>query len=123
MTNLVGVILAAGRGSRMKQATAERPKCLTPLAGSALIDWQVGALQRAGLARVLVVRGYRGELLTGPFETVDNPRWAETNMVASLLCALPRTQGDTCIVSYSDIVYRPDHVRRLIAAEGDIAIT
>lgn len=31
-----GIILAAGRGSRMKELTAEKPKCLLELAGKPL---------------------------------------------------------------------------------------
>ena len=33
-----GLVLAAGRGSRMGELTNEKPKCLTPLGGKPLID-------------------------------------------------------------------------------------
>lgn len=123
------VILAAGRGSRMLALTARRPKCLVELAGRPLLHWQLDALRAAGIPRILVVRGYAAHCLAGDFATAENPRWAETNMVASLLCAGGFAReffaggGRRLIISYSDIVYHPDHVRRLSGATEDMAIT
>lgn len=118
------VILAAGRGSRMKGLTEACPKCLLELAGHPLLYWQQAALRDAGLQRLIVVRGYHADMLCGDFETVDNPRWAETNMVRTLLCAFPLLQqaGDV-IVSYADIVYHSAHVRALGVLRGDICLT
>ncbi|MCA9394934.1 MAG: phosphocholine cytidylyltransferase family protein [Candidatus Omnitrophica bacterium] len=117
------VILAAGRGSRMKGLTDEKPKCLNELLGRPLFDWQQESLREAGITDIVVGRGYRKELLTGDFQTADNDRWDQTNMVYTLLCAAPYLRADTCVVSYADIVYHPDHVRALMAAAGDVVIT
>ena len=38
------VILAAGRGSRLGALTDALPKCLTVVAGRALLDWMLDAL-------------------------------------------------------------------------------
>ena len=124
MATTIGIILAAGRGSRMKALTAEKPKCLLELAGRPLLHWQLEALRAAGLGHCIVVRGYRADMLTGDFATVDNPRWAETNMVQTMLCAFRETAGADVLVSYADIVYRPEHVRALLAQrDADIALT
>ncbi len=117
------VILAAGRGSRMLDRTREKPKCLIPLAGKPLLHWQVQALKEAGVKRVTVVTGYLGETLHGDFERLDNPRWHETNMVSTLRCAHAVLEQEPSIISYSDIVYRPDHVQKLAACPEDIAIS
>lgn len=122
MTNVTGLILAAGRGSRMKGLTKEKPKCLLELAGHPLLYWQLQALRAANISRIVVVRGYRAEMLSGDFETVDNPRWDETNMVQTLLCALPKVE-DSALIAYADIVYRSEHVRKLLQAQGDICLT
>lgn len=124
-----GIILAAGRGSRMKELTAQKPKCLLRLAGKPLLSWQVNSLREAGVDRLLVVRGYASECIVGDFETVENPRWQSTNMLATLLCARQFAMSafadgvERLIISYSDIVYNPDHVRALLACPKDIAIT
>ena len=118
------IILAAGRGSRMKELTEDRPKCLVPLAGPPLLDYQVAALRGAGLDPLGVVCGWRREKLEGRGLTCfDNPRWAETNMVASLACAGEWLRQGPCIVSYSDIFYLAPAVAALAAAPGDVAIT
>ena len=53
------IILAAGRGSRMKNLTSDKPKCLVQLNGKTLIQWQLDALNQAGISNIAVVTGYR----------------------------------------------------------------
>ena len=43
------VILAAGRGSRMKNKTKDIPKCLINLKGKSLLDWQLDTIFDAGI--------------------------------------------------------------------------
>ncbi|MFV0421122.1 NTP transferase domain-containing protein [Oleidesulfovibrio sp.] len=119
----VAVILAAGRGSRMRTSTADRPKCLLELGGRPLLHWQLDALAAAGIERTIVVRGYMAETLQGNFDVVDNPRWIQTNMVQSLLCAFAALGKEDALVAYADIVYRAQHVRDLMASSGDIALS
>lgn len=118
------IILAAGRGSRMKNLTDERPKCLVELKGKALLDWQLDALRAAGITEIAIVTGYKRELLANR-ELVEfyNPRWAETNMVSSLACAQEWLQTEPCIVSYSDIFYSPVAVKSLMECHASLAIT
>jgi choline kinase len=117
------VILAAGRGSRLGGLTDTRPKCLVPLAGRPLLAWQRAALTAGGATGIAVVAGYRADLVAAqelPVFTAQ--RWAETNMVGSLLAAAPWLRAGPCVVSYADIVYSPATVRRLAAADGDLVI-
>lgn len=118
------IILAAGRGSRMKSLTDERPKCLVELHGKALLDWQLESLRKAGISEIAIVTGYKRELLVNR-ELVEfhNMRWAETNMVSSLACAEEWLQTEPCIVSYSDIFYSPTAVRLLIRCLAPLAVT
>ena len=51
-----GLILAAGRGSRMGVLGDERPKCLVELEGRPLLERQVAALRRGGADSVGVDR-------------------------------------------------------------------
>ncbi|WP_027721177.1 phosphocholine cytidylyltransferase family protein [Maridesulfovibrio zosterae] len=117
------IILAAGRGSRMKNETTNKPKCLIELMGRPLLHWQLDALKKASVDQIMVVRGYLAGKLKGDFITIDNPRWAESNMVETLRKASSWLKDEPCIVSYSDIVYRPEHIRAICECDCDIGIT
>lgn len=118
------IILAAGRGVRMRHLTEDRPKCLVELGGRPLLEWQLEALGDAGFTEVAIVTGYRRDLLAPrASKEFHNPRWSETNMVSSLEAASAWLEHDTCIVSYSDIFYRPAAIRALMESPADIAIT
>ena len=51
---LQAIILAAGRGERMRPLTDHTPKPLLRVRGRALIEWHLLALQRAGVREVVV---------------------------------------------------------------------
>ena len=68
-----GVILAAGRGSRMKALTEAHPKCLVELAGKPLLRWQLAALRDQIVILVAQVLGqFVGNF--GLFRTVGRVR-------------------------------------------------
>ncbi|PWH86998.1 phosphocholine cytidylyltransferase family protein [Brumimicrobium oceani] len=115
------LILAAGRGSRMGAETASKPKCFTLLQGKRLLDWQLEAIRNAGIENISIVTGYKSELFDEGLPTFHNPRWNETNMVGSLFYA-DDFEGNT-LISYSDIVYKSEHIVKLNQAEADITIT
>lgn len=118
------IILAAGRGSRMGSLTDNKPKCLVKLAGKSLLEYQLESLRGSGINEIGIVRGYLAEQLSIPkIKFFDNEMWEKTNMVFSLSCAKEWLQNDTCIVSYSDIIYSTDAVNILKKAYGDIVIT
>lgn len=118
------IILAAGRGSRLKELTDNKPKTLTILNGKPLIQWQIDALNKAGIQEVAIVTGYLENLLK-PYGNhhFHNPRWSETNMLSSLWTAKEWLLQDTCIVSYADIVYKHQIVKDLMRLENDISIS
>ncbi len=119
-----GVILAAGRGSRMGTLGDDRPKCLVELGGRPLLDRQIAALRRGGVEEIGIVRGYRAEMLNSPgLSYFDNERWAQTNMVMSLAAASAWLRSGPVIVSYADIFYRGELVRALANASGALVIS
>jgi len=119
-----GIILAAGRGSRLGHKTDNKPKCLTQIANKPLLKWQIEALNEANIKDIFVVRGYSKESINFQnLKFIDNDRWDKTNMVFSLLCADKILSKETCIISYSDIVYHPSILSKLKNINADIAIT
>lgn len=116
------IILAAGRGSRLHPYTENCPKCLTSLGGMTMIERQIATLKEAGVRDIIIVTGYRGEMLAlEGTRQVHNPDWASTNMVESLFCAVGDF-GNDIIVSYGDIVYEPRVLSALLSAPHDISV-
>ena len=54
------MILAAGRGERMRPLSDATPKPLLEVAGRPLVAWMVDRLARAGFVELVVNLGYRG---------------------------------------------------------------
>jgi choline kinase len=97
---------------------------LIELEGKPLIERQIAALRRGGVAEVGVVRGYRAEMIDFPgLCYFANERWAETNMVMSLAAARSWLCSGPVIVSYADIFYRGELVRGLASAPGQLVIS
>lgn len=117
------LILAAGRGSRLGDVTAQRPKGLTPLLHKPLLQWQLDAITTAGITETSVATGYLAEQFA-PFTVnkIHNPAWQESNMVRTLFCCDHYLQQQTTLVSYSDIVYSSATVSALQQAAGDIVL-
>lgn len=101
---LDAVILAAGKGSRMK--STDTNKCLLPLAGKPMIRYPLEALQALGIEKPIVVVGFARESIQ--HELGDSVRYAiqeEANGTAKALeAALPliRPDADAVIVLYGD---------------------
>jgi len=108
----------------MKDLTDDRPKGLVELQGKALLDWQLTALQEAGIEETAIVTGYKRELFAERgLREFHNPRWAETNMMSSLACAEEWLSRETCIVNYSDIFYGAQGVKSLMESQATLAVT
>ena len=81
------VILAAGRGGRLKKVTGDLPKCLARVGAMTLVERQIAALRAAGISEIIVVAGHRAEQVRrvcGPrVQLVENPDYATTNSLYS----------------------------------------
>ena len=55
------MILAAGRGERLRPITNETPKCLVEIRGRSLLERHLRMLSRSGVRRVVINLGWLGE--------------------------------------------------------------
>jgi 2-aminoethylphosphonate-pyruvate transaminase len=118
MTTHRGIILAAGRGSRLVNGSGI-PKPLVEVGGRPLIHHVLAAFQEGGLDEAVVVVGYEGEKIRRALADwkglrvafVENPDWRKSNGV-SLLCAAKYVDGP-CILSMADHLYDASLVRLL----------
>jgi choline kinase len=126
------VLLAAGRGSRLSPLTDFYPKCLTPFLGKPILDYMIDNLKKVGISQLILVSGYKSEILEDhikrqgiSYKIYLNKDFANTNMVFSLFKAREEFDDDL-IISYSDIIFTPQILRKIIqskAAFGTIVDT
>lgn len=117
------VILAAGKGTRMKELTAEMPKPMLPVSGRPVLEHIVRNLVSAGVHELLVITGYRAEVVEKHFK--DGKTWnasisyvrQQTQDGTGRVVALGRdfAGSDPFLLVYGDILVEPPTYRDLIA--------
>ena len=76
MKPTLAVVLAAGKGTRME---SDLPKVLVPVGGRAMIRYVVDALRAAGIGQIVVVVGYKAELVRQELADEPGVEFAEQN--------------------------------------------
>lgn len=116
------IILAAGRGRRLKSKTSSTPKPLVKFLGKCILDYQISIIKKFGIIKPILVLGYKFLLFKKyNFPKVINAEYQSTNMVYSFFKAKKYMNKDL-IISYSDIIYSKIILKRLIKKKGDIVI-
>ncbi len=120
-----GVILAAGKGSRLNGTAGDKPKCLVELGGISLLERQIHALEHAGIDDIVVVVGCQADRVRkacGPGVTyVENARFSETNSLYSLWTARALlSQG--FVVLNCDVLFHPGLLDDLLSSHLDAAL-
>ncbi|MDR2219350.1 MAG: phosphocholine cytidylyltransferase family protein [Methylobacillus sp.] len=118
------LILAAGQGSRLRPLTDDRPKCLVELAGKSLLERQATVLRHAGIQDITVVSGYRADQISARgFSIRVNPRYATTNMVATLFSAVDlMDDAQDLLICYGDIIYESRVLNSLLSVDAPITV-
>ncbi len=70
------MILAAGRGKRLRPLTDSNPKPLVEIKGKPLIEYHLQALANAGFREIIINQGHLGNML--PAVIGDGSRWNVT---------------------------------------------
>jgi choline kinase len=122
------IILSAGKGSRLLPLTADCPKCLIQLSGKSLLDWQLDALQAAGVRDIVVVTGFRDDLVHAVaarrgVRTLFNPFYHVADNLGSVWMARAELDRDTLLLNGDTLVSRRLLDRVLLAQIGPIAVT
>ncbi len=114
------VILAAGKGTRMGNLTAETPKPMLPLAGKPMLEHILDRLRDAGIQRVVLIVGYRGEIIRThlanyplPIDYVQQPVASGTG--SATLLARDFCGRDPFLLTFGDILCSARDYRGLMA--------
>ena len=116
------VILAAGRGRRLRSKTSTLPKPLVKYLGKSILDYQISVIKKINLIKPILVLGYKHSLFKKyNFPKIINTKFKSTNMVYSLFRA-KKFMNNNLVISYSDIIYSKSLLRKLINKRGDIVV-
>ena len=116
------VVLAASRGDELSGITKDRPKAMLEVNRSPILFTSIDIFNSLGIKDVVVVRGYKKEIITGTnFKTVDNDEYEGTRDLFSLYCARQYLTG-SCIISYGDCLYKKHLISDVIDHGGNIRI-
>ena len=122
--SLKAVILAAGKGTRMKHLTAENPKPMLAVAGRPVLEYIVQGLAGAGIREFCIITGYKAESVEGHFR--DGSQFGVgiryvrqvvqdgTGKVAEL--ARDFVGNSSFFLAYGDILVEPDNYRSMVSA-------
>lgn len=105
------LILAGGKGTRLKDVAPGVPKPLLPVAGRAFIEWLIISLRSRGCSRVVLSVGYRAEQIVDHFSGVDlglemviSPEDTPLGTGGALRLALPHLEGNRFLVLNGDSI-------------------
>jgi len=125
------VILAAGKGTRMRELTNERPKPMLRVQGKPILELILEGLIGAGIREVFIVTGFRAEVIEDHFR--DGSQWG-----VRIACGRQAVQdgtgkapevarafvgADDFLLTYGDILVRPETYPQMVRRfrEGDFA--
>lgn len=117
------VILAAGKGTRLRQSEDDLPKPLQVVGGQPLIERTIASLAAAGVKRVIVVTGFRAELVEAAVAArardvevlcERNPDFEKSNGISVMVGGA--RAGGPFMLSMADHIYTPA-IARLVGTQ------
>lgn len=119
------IILAAGRGTRLAGVSGDMPKCMVRVGGATLLERQIATLRACGFRSTTVVVGYRAAAVAAACsplaDTIENPRYAETNSLYSLWLAR-HLLDDGFLVMNADVLFHPQLLSDLVSSRYEDAL-
>ncbi len=124
------IILAAGRGLRLKQPEDEQiPKCLLRFGGMSLLERHLRMLRTAGISDLVLALGFRHELVEAELdrlqwiprpEIVINEKFELGSVLTVHTVAQAMTRGGDVLLMDADVLYDERIMRALVAGASPI---
>lgn len=125
------IMLAAGMGKRLKKYTKDNTKCMLKIEDKTLIERAIEALLEAGITKLVLVIGYKGENLKKflleecknpkiknmELKFINNDIYDKTNNIYSLALAKDELVKDDTVLLESDLIYDYELIKLLVDSE------
>lgn len=124
------VILAAGKGDRLRPYTSDRPKCMVDLGGTTALELILDSLKTAGIQRVVVVTGYHDDTFRKWVRNlwpdkdlifVFNEFYESRNNIYSAF-EVQDYLRQGCLLLNSDIVFHPAIIPNVLKSKSEAAL-
>lgn len=115
------IILAAGRSSRLYPLTLEKPKCLLELDNElCMIDYQISVLRSCGIDDIVVVVGYKKEMIMEhlkdqSIQFIAYDDYAKYNNIHTFY-HIRESLNDDAIILFSDVLFSKKLIQKLMDA-------
>ena len=116
------MILAAGKGTRMRELTNEMPKPMLKVHGKPILEHIIEGLIQAGIKEFFIVTGYKAETIECYFQ--DGSRWnvsisygrqvVQDGTGKAPELAREFVGNDHFVLTYGDILVTPDTYQRML---------
>src|SRR5258706_514718 len=116
------VILAAGKGTRMRDLTNEQPKPMLKVQGKPILEHIVEGLISAGIREIFIVTGFRAEVVEAHFG--DGKKWGvrmaygrqavQDGTGKAPEMAQDFVDTDAFLLTYGDILVKPETYQQML---------
>jgi len=122
LTNVPVIIPAAGEDPLLKPLLNGKPKAMLEIAGTTLLERQVGALNQAGLTDITVVSGYAHDQMNAEgVAIINNADYKNGSMLHSIFTARDK-MNNGFLMLYSDILLENHIITKLMDCREDIVL-
>jgi len=120
---MLGVILAAGEGTRM--GNINMPKGLLDVGGTSIIKYQIQCFRNLGIQKIIIVTGYNSEQikshLGNTVEYVHNSDFATTNNLYSMW-KIHELIIDEFVCVYSDLLFHKETLKKCLDSNENVCL-
>lgn len=126
----VGVILAAGVGSRLRPMTNTLPKCMVRTANKPILQYQIDAYRLAGVKDLVIVVGYEGQAVKNyckhikdiKITVIENEDYENSNNMFSFYLARNAIGHRPYILNNGDVAIDPSIINIMLHSDAPSAV-